>query len=1053
MKKATILLVLPFILFVSIIVAYTNSALAYRWPDSKWGPPMSVKLEYNDAHKYTATTFGVYFNDNTTIKPDGTPAAGDFTVTIDYPEKNGCELNGGEYTFQNTINKDEKKRQCGGSKNFKVAYSSGEYQTDIKMTVYKIRLSIPQKKGNYLQFNVQADAAYAIGFLAWDSIWAVFTQTPVVIDGSDKRRWGNAVLPIHEGCNKVTTNGPLTFYDTDNKNSLLFAQDNGGRIGNPEGWSEGGDYPDLQYEFRDLNIGLERKFDNKLKFATAILPEPRSRIWNWERTSGNYYIPKNTASGQVGALYYDFANNNKVFNIRFNDLNNDNYIAFSSPLDEFVKKCENPPNNWELTSKSKVDDVDKKTIFTGSTVEFKHWVWDTGKDPVVDTTISVGLSGVGGALGDSYENQIVGEAAAWYKSRSVTISNVGDEQCDTVKYSPQKMVNDVVSGDGSSKACVHAIDPESVVSTKSQYEKGSNSIEGITSKIDVADGGGCPTQAINIPYKWSIKYKSTGTLIDKSGDLSFDYGNGNCNNKPENIITLNDDLKSLLNNKSPGPSDIQYCVNVNNEGDKCGDIEVYEVPFARFYGNDVYATGTTNGEIRFNDPYNDPDTTTYDGRGSVSQYAALAFGNVKIDTAAYRHRAFYASMDSSVPVNVTIAPNGLDSASSKFGTRSAAYEYKKVLANVPENCTTFTGVSINLPTGCYVATDATINATDYSNRVTLKADTVVIKGDNVNIPPIASPPPAPPTPTPPAPTPTPGPVGTIVKISANDGRGYYVQDQPYTVGSYYSIKSLLKHGGQCSLSVVTTCINKIKFLKAGYKVVFVNDDDSSYTVSSDYDGGLGIGDKGFFNWQIDNQSRIAYFKIESTASPAGTNSVSSPMGSTEDSAVAAFTPDPAETGPLDGADPNLPTGVLLIVAKNIYIDKSVQRIDAILVAENTIYTCTEGASLIPYADLDNAGKCRNSLTINGAISAQNIKFQRVGGSRYLNSIYDEQQNCHLSHGIQNCAARGGMPNNTGKTAEIINFPAYLYFTSPYLNNVTNVGASPDDNMFTAPPLQ
>ncbi len=148
------------------------------------------------------------------------------------------------------------------------------------------------------------------------------------------------------------------------------------------------------------------------------------------------------------------------------------------------------------------------------------------------------------------------------------------------------------------------------------------------------------------------------------------------------------------------------------------------------------------------------------------------------------------------------------------------------------------------------------------------------------------------------------------------------------------------------------------------------------------------------------------------------------------------------------------TGVLLIISEGpIVVDNNVKRIDAILVSKTGIYTCG-------YAGYGPAAKvgqnqihstCRVPLNINGAVSAPTIDFRRGGGSRYLNtSPGDEQQNCNVSKGIQNCADRGNMPNNTGKSAEIINYPAYLYFAKPYLKNQSTPGDTVDA-MFVVPP--
>jgi hypothetical protein len=143
------------------------------------------------------------------------------------------------------------------------------------------------------------------------------------------------------------------------------------------------------------------------------------------------------------------------------------------------------------------------------------------------------------------------------------------------------------------------------------------------------------------------------------------------------------------------------------------------------------------------------------------------------------------------------------------------------------------------------------------------------------------------------------------------------------------------------------------------------------------------------------------------------------------------------------------TPVLLIAAKNIYIDKSVERVDAILMASNSIITCTDGSNpnLPLRANWDT--DCRKTLTVNGSLSAANIEFRRSVGTRLLAPIgppnidtANGYATCRSYAGIKNCYPRGygtasNSPtaqeiNTSGGTAELINFPAYLYFAKPYL---------------------
>ncbi len=150
-------------------------------------------------------------------------------------------------------------------------------------------------------------------------------------------------------------------------------------------------------------------------------------------------------------------------------------------------------------------------------------------------------------------------------------------------------------------------------------------------------------------------------------------------------------------------------------------------------------------------------------------------------------------------------------------------------------------------------------------------------------------------------------------------------------------------------------------------------------------------------------------------------------------------------------------GVLLIVSKgDIVIDNNVKRVDAILVTDGNIYTCGyAGYGPGRYVSQNTIDEnCRVPLTINGALSAKTIDFRRVGGSRYLsNGLGDSPDgswNCTSWKGIKNCGERGDMPFNTGKTAEIINFPAYLYWTKPFLKDESQNGAKVDA-IFNAPP--
>lgn len=113
---------------------------------------------------------------------------------------------------------------------------------------------------------------------------------------------------------------------------------------------------------------------------------------------------------------------------------------------------------------------------------------------------------------------------------------------------------------------------------------------------------------------------------------------------------------------------------------------------------------------------------------------------------------------------------------------------------------------------------------------------------------------------------------------------------------------------------------------------------------------------------------------------------------------------------------------LLIYADgDIYIDHNVTSLDAILVAKGTIYTCAKAPGVVvTAAERTDPAYCRNTLTINGALSASNVQFERSIGTRRI----------------------------PGVPAEQVNFPAYLNFTSPFPGSATNTKYQ---SLFNAPP--
>lgn len=78
----------------------------------------------------------------------------------------------------------------------------------------------------------------------------------------------------------------------------------------------------------------------------------------------------------------------------------------------------------------------------------------------------------------------------------------------------------------------------------------------------------------------------------------------------------------------------------------------------------------------------------------------------------------------------------------------------------------------------------------------------------------------------------------------------------------------------------------------------------------------------------------------------------------------------------------------VVATGNIYIDRSVSRIDGTYMAKGTIYTCTNGASApIPSNLTDGSmwSNCNNTLEVNGSLIAPQVKFLRMAGSAYISS--------------------------------------------------------------------
>lgn len=393
-------------------------------------------------------------------------------------------------------------------------------------------------------------------------------------------------------------------------------------------------------------------------------------------------------------------------------------------------------NGWDITSDAKVDGISSgyKYALVGTTVTFSGQVCNSGPAPV-----HIGyIDGDWYIPGNTTDFTVLDLDTKTEKDKNGCAStsttktyNIPGEYCAVVTATPAADNNSNKLAD--KRACVQVINVSPEKPAYDEYEKGSAGID-LGFSVAVNNGGaGCPA-GTPVSIVWNYKI---GAPINVDQNKTFTYGNGTCSSSDSETVTFNDAQKTILNKSYPGTT---YPTSVTFNGvTQQGSFGVYEVPFARFYGNDIYAT---NGEIRFNDT---GDANTAVQRGSVNQYAALAFGNVKIDTSSFR----------TLPIPAPNPPNGLDVAGvgADLNRINATSVYNDVKNNLPTNCTQINSGGLNAPqNGCYILNDGTVGwsngipfigwgdtigagITTYDKKVTISNPTnkmLMIVGDIVN---------------------------------------------------------------------------------------------------------------------------------------------------------------------------------------------------------------------------------------------------------------------------------------------------------------------------------
>lgn len=670
-------------------IANSGSAHAATWPGTQWSSDdadVAVTLEKTDIHADVNSRFAAYLPGNTT-----TPAGDAFTLTINKVE---CNLaDGAKLVITKPNESPSEYETCDDVPATLVPKrQNGETILNcVNLTRYSYKFEIvnPVNNQSKFHFQIKYDSPVEVGFLGNKSQ----NKVPISVINKDQNSWPNLSIPIIASnmctSEKSIVQGDYWFYDFDSYDSGLGAQDNG-----KWDWPPGKNKPLPGYQFKPLGIGFS--LNGSLEKAFFVSGTPGGNPVNncsstdpikWTE-SGGVYKPCSYTSGEKGLITYN-AERFKKYRLHFYDLGGDNYFSFSSPFDEWVKGME---NKWVINGALSPAN---QTVLTGATAKITHSLRNIGPN---NTSKSID-GDITGAFGDPDWGSMDMETDSpprdstspnATKERSKSFAAAGLE-CDTLSFSPSAWNDNAKS---TVTGCANVVDPVPNVSD-GWYEKGTDKLN-ISSKINVGNGGSCPTIPITINYDYNIAGTAGKDSFSYGGDSNSDGIGDGCNDKPISV-TVPASIIPTLNARAPGITNYKYTLTVNGKTDD-GDIYVYEVPFARFYGNDMYAT---NGGITFNDA---GDTTATVQRGSVSQYAALSKGAIKINTAAYR---FLPSIDAPK------APDGLDVPLGSVSQLKATKVYDDVVSKLPTSCTAIdSGKAVGaVSDGCY-----TINSSAYFNN-------------------------------------------------------------------------------------------------------------------------------------------------------------------------------------------------------------------------------------------------------------------------------------------------------------------------------------------------
>lgn len=337
-------------------------------------------------------------------------------------------------------------------------------------------------------------------------------------------------------------------------------------------------------------------------------------------------------------------------------------------------------NGWDVSASSSVDGVTTKVVLKNQTVTYRHRICNNGPAPLhkfINADLYMAPSGVDYTKYDLYPGDPAGKCHDF--TRPVTLTETG-KKCEILWFGPVADNNGNWGNGG--EVCVYVVDPIANTATSAAYEKGTGD-NAVTISVRIDNGGFCPPTS-SPPF--TILYDIAGLA---SGSTTQTYGGSNCSNISF-PVNLNG---NQLNNQAPGttyPMTTTVIRPPQANSVTTGFLTILEVPFTRFYGNEVYST---NDSIKFNSRTNNP-TSPFNGQGTVAQYAAFASNGIVLDTAAYR-------------AGQPVPPNGLDSPNSFLSKKSSSV-YIDVMNSLPPSCAPIpSGNSFaGQPSGCYTLNDS-----------------------------------------------------------------------------------------------------------------------------------------------------------------------------------------------------------------------------------------------------------------------------------------------------------------------------------------------------------